>query len=224
MSHSLLRHGCLFVLLGLATATSARALDIASLQIEKSGVFQVDGLPCAVNYYGRQWERTLQFAFRPLPEFPQKDETAWSTQSSVEMTSDQSAISFTESLKRTEEGGIQLSTSAEHSAAITGKGFFLEITIPVAIAQGKSFQVDSVTLPFPATQKTPGLHTVTSASRVVIPSKSGALSIQGKFSVHVQDNRQWGSANYLVRIGFVTLSESPYHAELNAQIQLDPSH
>lgn len=224
MSYFLLHPRGLLVWLSLLAVTPSQALDLASLQIEKSGLFQVDGLPCAVNYYGRQWERTLQFAFRPLPGFPQKDETAWSTQSAVETAGDQSAISFAESLKRTDDGGIQLSASAEHSAAIMGKGFFLEITIPATIAQGKSFQVDAVTLPFPATQKTPGLHTVKSASRVVIPSKSGTLSIQGKFSVHVQDNRQWGSANYLVRIGFVTLSESPYHAELNAQIQLEPSH
>lgn len=199
------------------------ALEVEELKLEKSGAFQLDGVSIYTCVYSKNFERTVQRDFRAQPGFPRKEDQQWSVQSVVNIPGEKESSVFIEEIRRESDGSLKVHATVEHPETPAIRGYFLEISVPVSAAMNKTYQVDSLSGVFPAEFKQAGILEREHVTDLSIPSETGVIRLRGNFFVLIQDNRAWKSDRYLVRIGFTKTSDSPYRAELEAQLQFEPS-
>ena len=193
---------------------------IPGLQPSKNSSFQIDGLKFAISHYAPDWARTA--TIQPATDYPKQDATSWTMQGNVKLTGQEQALAITETLTRTAEDTVRFAAKVTHPSALPTREVTLDVILPLATAAGKTFTVNGTAQTLPGDFKAVHLFDQRQAQSLVLPSPNGTITIQGNFSVHVQDNREWKGEYYVVRIGFVKMTPSPLSAEMTVDIRFQP--
>jgi hypothetical protein len=218
----------LFIMLAATTLGAAEPLpEIPFLNARPDGSFAIDGLTFAAAFYGASWEKSGQGNLHPSDNFPKKEDGKWRLQGTLPLPGSRDGstpITFSETLHfATPEGQIvQAEYEMNYHDETPSKGAAVDIMVPLNEAAGKTYQIDGKSLTFPAEEKGVHLEEIAEVSSVTLPSAQGIITIRGKFSVHVQDNRLWKQDAYDVRLGFPKTASPSAGSRLSLEITYQP--
>ena len=208
-----------------ATAYGApRTPGIENFEFNSNGSFTLDGLAFEVVHFTPDWKRSSQSQTKPGHGFPKSGGGSW--QSAVVMPAKNATLPFEVSteLKNREAGELGVSYEVKHPEGVATQEVSLQITLPLTVARGRSFELDGQTHEFPEEFGETFLMRGGKVARhsLTLPSESGTLTLSGVFGVLIQDQRTWDGDAYTVRLRFPDSKDNFTTCSLKADIRQTP--
>ena len=219
----------IFPLLGRAE-TSARppsALSVAGLSLQPNGIFEFDGVTASVGHFDPQWVNLVdQPLLTAAAGFPKKAADAWQIRGTLPVTGATAPLILTQKLARIDAHSFRATYDAACDAkpGLPTQEMFLKFDIPVATGTGKPVVLDGVPHQLPVDFGEQQLYADGDVFErtLIIPGATGPITITGRFSVIIQDQREWHIDTYAVRLRFSPPQELLTRAGLEVILRHTP--
>ncbi|WP_157837255.1 glycosyl hydrolase family 5 [Geminisphaera colitermitum] len=196
-----------------AVAADSPAPGIPAFELRPDGTFNIDGAKFYIGHFDAKWVQTRQNALRiESPTTVSATSGVTETRGTLAIKTSPVPLALTQRLAPV-AGDARAFTAAWQLNAIddvpTSEASF-QIDLPVGQFAGQTVRLDAKTYPLPnETAKTASLFSASPAPRaLIIPTRTGTLTITGNFGVRAQDNRKWSSPNYNFRLKFFDASDA----------------
>ena len=123
------------------------------------------------------------------------------------------------------DGGISFTADVKSDTEIQANELSLGIQLPVTAVGGKQITIDgeAVTMPMePAKKGAAQFFDKEDAHEIDIPTPTGTLTVTGKFTMIVQDDREWGDNRYAVRMQFTPGTGAIKESKIDVQMKWAP--
>lgn len=213
------------VLLGLALATGAlnAAPEVALLDLRPDGRFEFDRLGGFVGHFDPQWKSTTQT--RPINPAAAEasDRAGRDFRLELRPAGADAPIALHQRVERLSPDSFRLAYEATHPTGVPTRELYLQLTLPLEIAAGRTLLVNDKPHVLPVEFAGPRVLSLGEASRrLVLPAATGTVTVEGVFSLLVQDQRQWRADAYSVRLRFAPSGDILHAAGLEATVRHTP--
>lgn len=208
-----------------AAAPSVPAPEIAKLALQPNGTFTFDKIAGFTGHFRPDWTlRTDQTGLSAEAGYPKRTSTAWETRVPFWIEGSTAPITLDQRLEKIDGSAFVLSYEATHPTGVPTQEMFLQFEIPVETGAGNSILVDRVPVNLPAEPTTGQLFMDYETKRhtVVLPGATGTVTIEGEFSLVVQDQRQWKREVYSVRLRLEPREQLLTRASLDVKLRHTP--
>lgn len=194
----LLAAGCVAAVCGVALGQPMKGL-----KIEKTGELKLDDARIGILHFAKGWlsRRQGSDSVQPAPGYPKKEGETWRLDGTFKA---QTGELFTLSEQLSGEGtnAMRYKVTLASDAGIDTESLSLAIDLPVKRYANKTLQFDDRNLVLPEMFGEMGLISVPNAAKVIIPTTTGVLEIEGPVAAYVQDERRWNGDTYQMRLNF----------------------
>lgn len=159
------------------------------------GRIQAGGLNVELSHYDDGWHRSGPP--KAVQATGRRRDGVWQLDSAWTLANGTAQLHQT--VKTIEPDAVRLDARLEQAGPTNA--FALVVTLDGASYRGSDLRIDGEAVALPATSPTPQVRAIAPAKLIAIPAPTGGcLEISGALSVLVQDNRNWNSDNFSVRI------------------------
>jgi len=187
----------------LAGQISSKDFDSNWLKISKNGSMQVDNAKISIVHYGKDWRGNSQStsSIKPDKNYPELDENSWILKG-LFLTADNEAFSINQNIKKLSDSSISYEASLFNQEGIFSEALAIQLEIPVNGMAGREVNINEnkIKLPVDYDENKWLLFSSGNIKKVSIPLNSGRLSIEGDYSLLIQDNRKFDNTSYSIRL------------------------
>jgi hypothetical protein len=222
----------LFSLLLSLHAQPARAIDAPPppppplLSVDPTGSFVLDGIPFTLAHYDHQWIRTTLSALKPDPAatVPHVVGT-WTVHGTLPIKD--KSLSLDGQITRSGDRQYHLLYKATLADGLPTEVVAIEMDLPISQAAGKQILVDGQALTLPTDSVAAQHLLMQKAAKLIVPSSTGIITVEGNLDVYVQDERQWNGDTYKIRLELahddLTTATGPISAQSDLTLTYTPA-
>ncbi|MDR1283051.1 MAG: glycosyl hydrolase family 5 [Opitutaceae bacterium] len=195
-----------------ARSATSPASDIPAFEFRPDGTFNIDGAKFYVGHFDAKWVQTRQNALRIEKTNTQSvSPGVIETRGTLSIKTSPVPLALTQRLAPVAGDGRAFTATWQLKATddVPASEASFQIDLPVEQFAGQTVRLDTRIYPLPnAPGKTTTLFSASPAPReLIIPTRTGTLTITGNFGIRAQDNRKWSSPNYNFRLKFLDTSD-----------------
>ncbi|MGE9289884.1 MAG: hypothetical protein ACQKBT_02765, partial [Puniceicoccales bacterium] len=177
---------------------------IPGFAIGEDGELEIDGLRISAGYINSSWKFQGQGnrSVEVDPDFPKKSEDAWLWRAEILSEADGTVV-MDQLLRPLSDQSWEV-RYRQRGDSIPVEETCLRILLPMDVLSGDSVLVDGERVALPKELEESRLFFAEDGNhRILLPGLKGELSIAGKFSVLLQDLREWGNEeSFQMRLSF----------------------
>lgn len=223
-------HLALFTILLLLHASpmciaDANAPDTV-LAVDPTGSFLLDGIPFTLAHYDHQWIHTTLSALTvDAAKTSAPVDGTWTTHGTLPIKD--KSLSFDGEIKKTGNNQYHLLYKANLAAGLPTEVVCLELDLPIEQTAGKQVLLDGQPFTLPTTVVAGQALLVQNASKLVVPSLTGTITVEGILSVYLQDERNWNGTTFKIRLELahddLTTATGPVPAQIDVNLTYTPT-
>lgn len=218
-------HRLFFVILGLAFVTGPlnAATEVALLDVRPDGRFEFDRIEGFVGHFDPQWKRVVQTRPTGPAAAEASDRAGRDFRVQLRPAGADTPIALHQRVERLAPDSFRLAYEAKHPTGVPTRELYLQLTIPLEVGAGRTLLVDDRPHVLPMEFAAARVLSLGEASRrLVLPAATGTVTVEGVFSLLVQDQREWRSDSYSVRLRFAPSGDILHSAGLEATLRHTP--
>lgn len=193
-------------------------IDHEIFKHDSRGILHVDDLIFAVKHYDGNWQVTKQQAMKVAEGYPTERDRGWQTKGHIPILKQQATLALDEWFETHSPTSVHVNYNVQSSRPLPTRSLCLEIALPIEKMAGKSVVVNGKPYVLPVIHKESALLREKHVQHLELPASTGWVTLDGDMDVLVQDNRQWASQTYSVRIKFSTSSGQIERAALDFRL------
>lgn len=176
---------------------------IAALTFEKSGELALDDARIHIVHFAKGWRCRTQGddTVQPGPGYPKQEGNTWRLEGTFKTAAGED-FSLSEQVVPAGENAVRYRATLTSDTGIDTDSLSLGINVPVKPYAKKTIRFDDQELLLPEAFDEMSLITVSDVAKILVPTATGMLEIEGPVAAHVQDQRRWSHDSYQMRLSF----------------------
>lgn len=198
MTYRHARFVCLFLLFSISISATLANASPVNIKLEKQGIFTLEQAQFQLGHYGKNWGHyTTQQHLKPTAGFPKQTDQTWH----LNGTLDASGLwQIDQKINWQSDTQFDYHIKLNSDKPITTESLALEISLPIEQYAGGILYLDGKPWQLPAKMKKMSLLRQKQVKQLTLHGPKQRVVITGKMDLYIQDNRQFKSNTFVIRI------------------------